>query len=64
VTGGFDSRSGDFRDQADDGSCCHPRRNVVPLEAVVRGDVDLAPARDEEEAPGGARSEPVALLHS
>jgi hypothetical protein len=35
----------------------------MPRNGVV-SDVPMAPAVDEEEAPGGARSEPVPLLHS
>jgi hypothetical protein len=38
------------------------RRDRFPRGASVSADV-RAPAQDEEEAPGGARFEPVRLLH-
>jgi hypothetical protein len=34
------------------------------VDAVVRKEASQALATDEEEAPGGGRSEPVPLLHS
>jgi hypothetical protein len=37
---------------------------LLPLDAGVSADAYETPTPDEEEAPGGARSEPIPLLHS
>ena len=52
------------RSACDENSPAGARKTLLALEAVVFTHAGETPARDEEQAPGGPRSDAAPLLHS